>query len=106
MRSASQSKLSVQVVRGEHNSAVRQDLSPWARPDASAGPAGRGTRRAATDDTPPRSPRQAHNFQQLLKRAKFCIFGQILEAEGGRPGSAVAAVVRDSALVVPELIAQ
>ena len=57
MRSASQSKLSVQVVRGGHNSAVRQDLSLWARPDASAGPAGRGTRRAATDDTPPRSPR-------------------------------------------------
>ena len=80
-------RLSVEI----HPLAVRQDLSQWARPDASAGPAGRGTHSRSELPHPTSAPRAAHNSQQLLKKQKSCIFGgfwrlRLAEAARRRPG--------------------
>ena len=98
------------LLRGDPRLAVRQDLSPWARPDASAGPAGRGTHRAAIDDTPPRSPRASSQLSTTTEKNKnFAFFGRfgglrLAGRPGGGPGGPSPAARRPS--IARALIAQ
>ena len=95
-------RLSVEI----HPLLVRQDLSLWARPDASAGPAGRGTHSRSELPHPASATSRSRQLSTTTKKQKSCIFlteirrAELAEVAGARRYEA------DGARTMRSLIAQ